>query len=211
MTYTLRETAAPYGYYPTSDKTFILNADGTVDTEATTATVKDGVILVEDKITEIRIVKVNEKGNPIYGAKLQIEDAKGTIIKSWYSSFDRYTVVQGLQPGVTYRLVEVKAPAGYKKAETITFTIDAKGNIKIKSDNGRIYDNILVMVDKKSKASDTNKHTGKGEKNHGTRTGEKNRGARTGDDNNFMLWIVAAAAAAGGTLGLVTRRKRNTK
>ena len=158
--YTLRETVAPYGYYLTSDTIFVLNADGTVDTDTTTATVKDGVILVEDKITETKIVKTDE-------------------------------------------LVETKAPAGYKKADAISFTIDEKGNVNIKSGKGKVKDGVLVMVDKKASGKTT--HTSKGSK------GGKKRGARTGDDNNFMLWIVTAAAAAGGILGLVTRRRRNTK
>ena len=203
MPYTLRETVAPYGYYLTSDTIFVLNADGTVDTDTTTATVKDGVILVEDKITETKIVKTDEDYNPISGAKLQIEEGKGDAIASWTSSADGYTIIQGLKPGVTYFLVETKAPAGYKKADAISFTIDEKGNVNIKSGKGKVKDGVLVMVDKKASGKTT--HTSKGSK------GGKKRGARTGDDNNFMLWIVTAAAAAGGILGLVTRRRRNTK
>ena len=49
-TYTLRETVAPDGYLLTSDTTFVLKEDGTVDAEKTTAVSKDGVLLVQDKL-----------------------------------------------------------------------------------------------------------------------------------------------------------------
>ena len=48
--YTLRETVAPDGYLLTSDTTFVLKEDGTVDAEKTTAVSKDGVLLVQDKL-----------------------------------------------------------------------------------------------------------------------------------------------------------------
>ena len=48
-TYILRETVAPEGYSITSDTTFELKEDGSIDTEKTTTTVsEEGVLLVED-------------------------------------------------------------------------------------------------------------------------------------------------------------------
>ncbi|MCQ2529073.1 MAG: hypothetical protein MJ108_08185 [Saccharofermentans sp.] len=49
ITYILRETVAPDGYETTTDIAFVVNADGTVDKEKTSAPVtSDGVILVQD-------------------------------------------------------------------------------------------------------------------------------------------------------------------
>ena len=57
-TYTLRETVAPEGYAITTDTTFTLKADGTVDPDKTTAKTQDGIILVEDSKTSVQISKV---------------------------------------------------------------------------------------------------------------------------------------------------------
>lgn len=60
-TYTLRETVAPDGYLLTSDTTFVLKEDGTVDTEKTTAVSKDGVLLVQDKLATSASIAVTKK------------------------------------------------------------------------------------------------------------------------------------------------------
>ena len=60
--YTLHETAAPKGYEVAKDTTFQLNEDGTFNTEGTTATIKDGTLLVKDK-------KVIEEKIDISGTK----------------------------------------------------------------------------------------------------------------------------------------------
>jgi choice-of-anchor A domain-containing protein len=49
-TYTIRETSAPKGYAITSDTTFELNADGTINTERSTISIsEEGILLVEDE------------------------------------------------------------------------------------------------------------------------------------------------------------------
>ena len=50
--YILRETVAPDDYNITNDTTFELNEDGTINTEKTTTTIKDGILLVEDTMKE---------------------------------------------------------------------------------------------------------------------------------------------------------------
>ena len=59
--YTLRETVAPDGYLLTSDTTFVLKEDGTVDAEKTTAVSKDGVLLVQDKLATTASIAVTKK------------------------------------------------------------------------------------------------------------------------------------------------------
>ena len=59
-TYTLRETVAPDGYLLTSDTTFVLKEDGTVDAEKTTAVSKDGVLLVQDKLATSASIAVTK-------------------------------------------------------------------------------------------------------------------------------------------------------
>ena len=76
-TYTLRETVAPDGYDLTTDTTFVLKEDGTVDTAQTTTTTKDGVLLVEDaKTVETdKAIEVTKRLISIDGPVLNAEDA----------------------------------------------------------------------------------------------------------------------------------------
>ena len=76
-TYTLRETVAPDGYDLTTDTTFVLKEDGTVDTTQTTTTTKDGVLLVEDaKTVETdKAIEVTKRLISIDGPVLNAEDA----------------------------------------------------------------------------------------------------------------------------------------
>ena len=60
-TYTLRETVAPDGYLLTTDTTFVLKEDGTVDTEKTTTVSKDGVLLVQDSLATSASIAVTKK------------------------------------------------------------------------------------------------------------------------------------------------------
>ncbi|MCC8106324.1 MAG: hypothetical protein LIO99_10050, partial [Clostridiales bacterium] len=63
-TYTLRETVAPTGYDITTDTTFTLKEDGTIDTSKTTTTIsEEGVLLVEDSMTksETATISVTKK------------------------------------------------------------------------------------------------------------------------------------------------------
>ena len=65
--YILRETVAPTGYELTNDTTFVLKADGTVDTEKTTTVSKDGVLLVQDKLATGQSIAVTKKLTTITG------------------------------------------------------------------------------------------------------------------------------------------------
>ena len=194
VTYTLHEAAAPEGYLIAADTTFTLNEDGSLNKGKTTATINgEGVLLVEDTHSGTRILKVDEKGRPLGGAKLRIEDGKGYAVARWTSYSTGPVEVKDLRPGVHYFLKETGAPNGYKKAAAIEFYVDKDGKIVIVSGGGKVVDNVLIMKDSKV--------TAKGKK-------KPRRGARTGDDANMALWAVLAAAAAAGAAGTVIARKR---
>ncbi len=58
VTYTLRETVAPKGYKITTDTTFVLKKDGTLDYDKTTTGISSaGVLLVKDEITSLNFTK----------------------------------------------------------------------------------------------------------------------------------------------------------
>ena len=154
--YTLKMTKAPEGYDLSSDVKFEVKKTGGV-------TITDGktVFAVEvEKEKKFLIVKAEEKqetnvifslqdifGNELEGGMLQIkekDDEKGTVkvIKEWKSVKQPATYT--LEAGKSYEFVQMEAPEGYEKAESIKFAIDEKGKVegaKVVGD-----DNILIMV-----------------------------------------------------------------
>ena len=120
--YTLRETVAPDGYLLTSDTTFVLKEDGTVDAEKTTAVSKDGVLLVQDKLATSASIAVTKKLTYIgenlaardqtfyvalYSDKectQRVSDVKALVFKN----ADASTVVfsENIKAGKTYYIVE---------------------------------------------------------------------------------------------------------
>ena len=88
-------------------------ANGTAEIDAMT-----GEVLWNDPQTQIRINKVDAKGELLAGAKLHVEDADGSVVvKKWTSSDKEGQLITGLVAGETYFLVEDQAPDGYLKAE----------------------------------------------------------------------------------------------
>ena len=154
-TYTLRETVAPDGYTVTSDKTFTLKEDGTVDQTKTTATVSDkGVVLVEDNMTSVSISKVDiTSQKELAGAHIQILDKDGKVVEEWDSTDKAYTI-KGLKTGETYTLRETVAPKGYKVAEDTTFQLNEDGTIDTANTTAAISDDTLLVKDEKKESKD---------------------------------------------------------
>ena len=129
-TYTLRETVAPDGYAITTDTTFTLDDRGEIDKTKTTTKVSDeNVLLVEDDMTSVKILKVDvtdQKELP--GAHIQILDEDGKVVVEWDST-DKPYEVKGLKTGVTYTLRETVAPKGYQLTTDTKFTLDEYGKV----------------------------------------------------------------------------------
>ena len=154
-TYTLRETVAPDRYTVTSDTTFTLKEDGTVDQTKTTATVSDkGVVLVEDNMTSVSISKVDiTSQKELAGAHIQILDKDGKVVEEWDSTDKAYTV-KGLKTGEKYTLRETVAPKGYKVAEDTTFQLNEDGTIDTANTTTAISDDTLLVKDEKKESKD---------------------------------------------------------
>ena len=134
--YTLRETVAPNGYTIATDTVFQLKSDGTVDADHTTTKTKNGVLLVNDAKTSVRISKTDVTGEKeLSGAHIQILNEAGDVVElsdgkaEWTSSENAHTVM-GLKTGVTYNLRETVAPDGYTVAADTKFTIDTDGTVR---------------------------------------------------------------------------------
>ena len=70
------------------------------------------------------ISKLDENGNFLPGAVLQLLDSEGLVVDEWTSGNDSVTF---LLPEGTYTLHEVSAPEGYIKAEDKTIIVEVKG------------------------------------------------------------------------------------
>ena len=142
-TYTLHEESAPDGYLVAADTTFTIDKTGKVTYSGTVTT--DGVLLVEDTITSVKVSKVDIKGGKeLSGATLQILDKKGKTAAEWVSD-GKVHEVTGLKTGVTYTLHEESAPDGYLVASDTTFTIDETG--KVTSGGTMTKDGVLLVED----------------------------------------------------------------
>nr|MCR4644021.1 hypothetical protein [Oscillospiraceae bacterium] len=143
--YTLRETVAPDGYTIATDTTFVIDENGDIDKTKTTAKVsEEGVILVEDDLSDITISKkvitdgkaetpkdekatfvLSSEDADLTGVTVDGKEVKSTDSKPVKSVefTGNETEFKGLKDG-TYTLEETVAPDGYKVVSTFTFTIE---------------------------------------------------------------------------------------
>ena len=147
--YTLRETVAPDGYTITSDTTFSLKADGTVDKDNTSTTVsEEGTLLVEDTKTSVSISKVDvADGKELEGAHIQILDEDENIVDEWDSTKEAHEV-KGLKTGKKYTLRETVAPTGYELTTDTTFVLKEDGTVDKDNTTTTSKDGILLVQDK---------------------------------------------------------------
>ncbi len=150
-TYTLKETVAPEGYEITTDTTFTLDEKGKIDESKTTTSVsEEGVLLVEDDKTSVKISKVDiADGEELEGAEIQIIDSKGDVVDSWISTKEPHEVT-GLKTGETYTLKETVAPEGYEITTDTTFTLDEKGEIDKSKTTTKVDGDVLLIEDAKT-------------------------------------------------------------
>lgn len=111
--FTLHEEKTPENYLTADDITFNVNQD------SYTAVVK--MVDVKRK-TSVLAVKINEDGEHIAGATLEVTDINGKICDTWISDGGAH-VITGIKQGQTYTLHEAKAPYGYELAKDIYFTV----------------------------------------------------------------------------------------
>lgn len=115
--YEIRETKAPQGYQKTL-KTVTFNVAAYQNTKVvvTNYRYQKGTLLV---------VKRDEKGNPLTGAKLRLLNGRGEEVYRWESN-DKAKRFSNLPYG-TYTVEELEAPQGYKKTDK-KYTVVLNGN-----------------------------------------------------------------------------------
>lgn len=108
---------------------------------------------VENGTTTIEVSKLDTTGrHEIEGAQMQVLDAAGNVVDEWVSDGTPHRI-EGLEPGGTYALVEVLAPAEYEKAESVEFTVEATTEVQ----HVVMYDQpieVSVEIDKRQTIAD---------------------------------------------------------
>lgn len=118
--YYLCEEHAPAGFGYAEKVMFTVSPDGEIDR-----------ITMKDHPTDVEVSKVDGvSGKLIGGAVLQILDLNGNVVTEWVSEEDKQNRITGiLNAGWRYILRERQAPAGYRKAEDILFTVSLDGSM----------------------------------------------------------------------------------
>ena len=115
-TYYIKESMAPDGY-TLSDEEFVVEAIFKEDNENA-----EFMIEVEDKVTQIKIMKVDSDGNQIASAELEIIDENGKVVHSFVSDGTPH-IVKGLTLNHHYKLHEVSVDPGYMLAKDMDIIV----------------------------------------------------------------------------------------
>ena len=187
----LKELAAPAGYV--------------LDSQVQEIDLKDAgnavfTFTAENEKTEVKVSKLDsENGSQLAGAKLEILDADGNVVRSWVST-TKTEVITGL-PNGDYTLCETAAPDGYQLAKPIAFTIREDGIVISDALEG---ENTLVMKDQKIVVDKNDK-----DKNEKQDTKTQNTvSVETGDHSMMGLWLALVVVSGLGLNGIIRYRKR---
>lgn len=138
--YTLNEIQAPEGFHPADPTTVSVPAGQTQ-----TVNVKN------ISYSRFRLMKVDaQNGNPLIGATFRIEQTDGSFSTDITTGHTGVIEFEGAElPFGSYRVYEVKAPAGYEKDDSVqTFKWDGKSNVTLTFENVRTPSLVLVKMDK---------------------------------------------------------------
>ena len=132
------------------DDDWRLTAPAPFKTEETlTVTMADGtrfVIAVTDDITvEVKVRSVDEDGETLAKAGIQILNEDGTAVAEWTSNKSDH-VVKDLEPGVEYTLHEEEAPEGYLPAKDSTFVMKEDGAIDLQRTTAAVQNGVLLLA-----------------------------------------------------------------
>ena len=131
---------------------------------------------VPDETTIVQIAKVDMDGNGLAGAKMQLLDASGTVVKEWTSETtpEKWN---GITPGI-YTIHEVEAPDGYQLAKDQEIEITDTTELQ----SFQMVDRIAgkLSVTKTVTGFEDSNGTGNGTGNSGATEAGKNSGINAG-------------------------------
>lgn len=159
-TYTLKEITAPDGYQlPQMPETQIvingatdLSSDGHTDNIITQ-------VIKNASLKTIKIIKVDSEdtSKTLPGAEFKLYDSNDILIGTYATDNNGEIIISGLKVG-SYKLVETKAPAGYKLPDNpitpVEITYDTDYDTILPSIGNEVYRSIkLIKVDKDNAAT----------------------------------------------------------
>ena len=130
-TYKLVEKEAPKGYKVADSITFVMQPDGTITVNA--KPVSENKLTMVDAKLHFNVNKVElGNGKEVEGAHLVVIDKEtGKTVDEWVSETGKtHDFGPKLEAGKSYILRETVAPAGYKYATDIEFTVKKDGTIE---------------------------------------------------------------------------------
>ena len=131
--YLLVENSAPEGYVKAAPVPFEVKDTGVLQSYSMT----------DKQMTAVKIDKTT--GNPLIGAVLKVVDKEGTMVDRWKTDEHEH-IINGLEEGKTYTLIEEKAPKGYATADPVKFTVDEnKDKVTITMEDDIIRVEILKL------------------------------------------------------------------
>lgn len=115
--YILIEKSAPLGYVVSEEVEFTVEETGEIQK-----------VEMKDDYTKVEILKTDEKGNPLKGAKLSLLDKDGNVVVKWVTT-DRPYYMERVPEG-DYILHEDEAPKGYSLASDISIHVKKVSHIQ---------------------------------------------------------------------------------
>lgn len=121
MTYEVKETEAPSGYYRSLPQQF------TVDSHARQS---NRTVKVKNIPIQYEIIKTDENGSPVAGVQLKLSEKTGEeyrMIRTWTTTQTSEKFTAELSADHQYLLEETAQTAGYHEAQSMTFTVSETG------------------------------------------------------------------------------------
>ena len=186
--YCVQETATLPGYVlDDTVKEFTIDENGMFVAEDGTTT-ETGTLEFVNDYTKLHISKQDATtGKELPGARMELRDAEGKLIAKWTSGNKPY-VIERIKPG-DYILHEEIAPAGYKLAKDISFTVEETGVVQK-----------IVMEDEYSVGSLKVSMPGNGWS-----------GVKTGDIAHIAPYVIAVIIAGTAVIILIRKKRKGNK
>ncbi len=153
--YTIHVNTAPDGYCIPSDIGFVMDYSGAIDGTSSTnnnlVLDEDGTILVRFNLTSVAFKLIDDDGNDITDAKLQVLDSfdNNSVVDEWTSAGSHEIV--GLSTDKEYKIVIDDSTEQYFCPEDgIPFTIEPDGTVTIEHDAVTPNDGVYVITLKRA-------------------------------------------------------------
>ena len=132
--YVIKENAIagqPYQLTPASKSAVIGTSYNKKNKSVTAKVIKGNGILVnsygswiwKDTPTKVMVYMRSSSGALLKGAKLVIINSAGTTIDSWVSGDSGHTIVEKLNLGEAYKVMQINQLQGYETAPSVIFTV----------------------------------------------------------------------------------------